>query len=74
MGSQLDEAKALKSSIDRRSALVSSLLLGHLGEVVHGQYRGFLTAKVQLLVEQRVLGERREAANQQLEALKLGIL
>lgn len=36
---QLEEAKVLKSSIDRRSAIVSSLLLGYLGEVQHTQYK-----------------------------------
>lgn len=68
--SQLDEAKVLKSSIDRRSATVSSTLLGHLGEGEHTVYRAFLRTKVQLLLEQRLLTERTGAATLQLEALR----
>ena len=68
--SQLDEAKVLKSSIDRRSATVSSTLLGHLGEGEHTVYRTFLRTKVQLLLEQRLLTERIGAATLQLEALR----
>lgn len=68
--SQLDEAKELKSSIDRRSATVSSTLRSYLGEPQHQQYRVFLRTKVQLLVEQRLLSERTEAASLQLEALR----
>lgn len=68
--SQLEEAKELKASIDRRSTMVSRTLLARLGEEQHNVYRTFLRTKVQLLVEQRLLAERSEAATLQLEALQ----
>ena len=68
--SQLGEAKELKASIDRRSTMVSRTLLTRLGEEQHNLYRNFLSTKVQLLVEQRLLAERTEAATLQLEALQ----
>ena len=68
--SQLEEAKELKASIDRRSTMVSRTLLARLGEEQHNVYRTFLRIKVQLLVEQRLLAERTEAASLLLEALQ----
>ena len=50
--------------------MVSRTLLTRLGEEQHGIYRAFIKTKVQLLVEQRLLVERTEAASLQLEALQ----
>ena len=50
--------------------MVSRTLLTRLGEEQHGIYRTFIKTKVQLLVEQRLLVERTEAASLQLEALQ----
>ena len=50
--------------------MVSRTLLSRLGEEQHNVYRTFLSTKVQLLVEQRLLAERTEAATLQLEALQ----
>ena len=60
----------MKASIDRRATMVSRTLLTRLGEEQHGIYRTFIKTKVQLLVEQRLLVERTEAASLQLEALQ----
>merc|ERR1719336_3731226 len=61
---QLEEAKELKASIDRRATMVSRTMLTRLGEEQHAIYRTFIKTKVQLLVE------RTEAASLQLEALQ----
>ena len=50
--------------------MVSRTLLARLGEEQHNVYRAFLNTKAQLLVEQRLLQERTEAATLQLEALQ----
>ena len=70
--SQLDEAKELKGSIDRRAEVVSATLLARLGEAEHAAYRAFLATKVHLLVEGRLVTERAAAATLQLEALRRG--
>ena len=60
----------MKASIDRRATMVSRTMLTRLGEEQHAIYCTFIKTKVQLLVEQRLLVERTEAASLQLEALQ----
>ena len=48
LASQLDEAKSLKESIDRRSAAVSAFLHGYLGEEQFADYEHFVKMKVRL--------------------------
>ena len=60
----------MKASIDRRATMVSRTMLTRLGEEQHAIYRTFIKTKVKLLVEQRLLVERTEAASLQLEALQ----
>ena len=50
--------------------MVSRTMLTRLGEEQHAVYRTFIKTKVKLLVEQRLLVERTEAASLQLEALQ----
>ena len=66
---QLDEAKALKASIDKRSAIVSNILVQYLNENEHNQYRGFIQTKVLLLIDSRLITERKALAEQQLDAI-----
>jgi len=68
---QLEEAKALKASIDKRSTIVSNILLQYLCESEYNQYRVFIRTKVHLLIDSRLITERKAAAQQQLDAIVL---
>lgn len=68
---QLEEAKALKASIDKRSTIVSNILLQYLSESEYNQYRVFIRTKVHLLIDSRLITERKAAAQQQLDAIML---
>jgi len=68
---QLEEAKALKASIDKRSAIVSNILLQYLSESEYNQYRLFIRTKVHLLIDSRLITERKAAVQQQLDAIVL---
>jgi hypothetical protein len=70
---QLDEAKLLKQSIDKRAQLVSAMLQNRLGARHFAAYQLFLKKKVSLLVEQRLLADRIGTAEEQLTAFKSSI-
>lgn len=67
---QLEEAKALKRSIDRRSVAVSAMVQARLGSALHATYTAFQLGKVQGLLDRRLLQEATEAATTQLGALQ----
>jgi hypothetical protein len=71
---QLDEAKLLKQSIDKRAQLVASMLQTRLDGRHFTAYQLFLRKKVHLLVEQRLLADRIGITEEQLAALKSNIV
>ena len=68
---QLEEAKTLKSSIDKRGNVVTSLLLQYLTEAEFEQYKTFMKTKTLLLVQTKLVSERQQQSQQQLEGLSL---
>ncbi len=71
---QLEEAKLLKQSIDKRALLVASMLQNRLDGRHFAAYQQFLRRKVHLLVEQRLLADRFGTTEEQLSAVKSCIL
>ena len=70
---QLEEAKLLKQSIDKRAQLVAAMLQNRLGARHFAAYQLFLRRKVHLLVEQRLLADRVGTTEEQLAAFKSSI-
>ena len=68
---QLEEAKMLKCSIDKRGNAVTSLLLQYLTEAEYEQYKMFMRTKTLLLTQIKLASERLHQTQQQLEGLNL---
>lgn len=67
---QLNEAKQLKSNIDQRSNLVSSMLYNYLTGEEYTDYDHFINMKSKLLVDSREIAEKIQLGEEQLSALK----
>lgn len=69
MVSQLQEARELKKSIDRRGRGLEGVVTRLAGEAGLASYRAALAAQLHLAIATRVNTERRTIASQQLAAL-----
>ena len=70
LAEQLAEAKQLKSSIDRRSSAVASLLCKALDMEAAADFEHFIHMKATLQVESRELTDRVRLGEEQLAALR----
>ena len=70
LASQLDEAKSLKESIDRRSAAVSGFLHGYLGAEQFADYEHFVKMKAKLIMDAREVADKIKLGEEQLRALR----
>lgn len=68
---QLEEAKSLKASIDKRGSVVTSLLVQYLTEAELEQYKTFMRTKMLLVTQSKLVAERQQQSQQQLEGLTL---
>jgi len=68
---QLEEAKTLKSSIDKRGSVVTSLLEQYFTQPELEQYKTFMRTKALLLTQSKLVAERQQQSHQQLEGLTL---
>ncbi|XP_023248339.1 protein Shroom [Copidosoma floridanum] len=70
---QLEEAKILKSNIDRRSINVSNILAKYLNDEEFADYQHFINMKAKLIVESREIQDKVKLGEEQLAALKEAI-
>merc|ERR1711874_269987 len=68
---QLEEAKMLKCSIDKRGNAVTTLLLQYFTEAEYEQYKMFMKTKTLLVTQIKLVSERLQQTQQQLEGLNL---
>ena len=68
---QLEEAKSLKTSIDKRGSVMTSLLVQYLTDPEVEQYKTFMRTKTLLLTQSKLVADRQQQSQQQLEGLAL---
>ncbi|XP_046391060.1 ataxin-2 isoform X2 [Ischnura elegans] len=71
---QLEEAKQLKASIDRRSGSVSAMLARYLDPEAFADYGHFISMKAKLIVDAREVSDKIKLGEEQLSALKETLL
>ncbi|KAG8222409.1 hypothetical protein J437_LFUL004868 [Ladona fulva] len=71
---QLEEAKQLKASIDRRSGSVSAMLSRYLDAESFADYGHFITMKAKLIVDAREVSDKIKLGEEQLAALRETLL
>ncbi|GJQ68639.1 hypothetical protein Trydic_g17186 [Trypoxylus dichotomus] len=67
---QLDEAKKLKESIDRRSVSVSNILYKYLSSEEYADYDHFINMKAKLIMDSKEIADKIKLGEEQLMALK----
>jgi len=67
---QLDEAKRLKESIDRRSLNVSQFLANYLNEESYEDYQHFVKMKSKLIMDSREISDKIKLGEEQIKALQ----
>lgn len=67
---QLDEAKRLKTDIDRRGKIVAKILEKHLTIAEYADYDFYINMKAKLIVDQREVTDKIKLGEEQLNALK----
>lgn len=67
---QLDEAKKLKESIDRRSVSVSNILYKYLTSEEYADYDHFINMKAKLIMDSKEIADKIKLGEEQLMALK----
>ncbi|XP_076678285.1 shroom isoform X3 [Andrena cerasifolii] len=70
---QLEEAKILKSNIDKRSVNVSTILSKYLNEEEFADYQHFINMKAKLIVDGREILDKVKLGEEQLAALREAI-
>ncbi len=70
LSEQLDEAKRLKESLDRRSSAVSSFLKVYLDEEQYADYDHFVKMKAKLIMDGREVQDKIVLGEEQVKALK----
>ncbi|KZC04893.1 Protein Shroom [Dufourea novaeangliae] len=70
---QLEEAKILKSNIDKRSVNVSTILSKYLNEEEFVDYQHFINMKAKLIVDSREIQDKVKLGEEQLAALREAI-
>ncbi|XP_071454343.1 protein Shroom, partial [Hetaerina americana] len=71
---QLEEAKQLKASIDRRSGSVSAMLARYLDPEAFADYGHFISMKAKLIVDAREVSDKIKLGEEQLSALRETLL
>ncbi|KAL1517094.1 hypothetical protein ABEB36_000902 [Hypothenemus hampei] len=67
---QLEEAKKLKESIDRRSVNVSNILYKYLNSEEYADYDHFINMKAKLIMDSKEINDKIKLGEEQLGALK----
>lgn len=67
---QLEEAKKLKESIDKRSVIVSNILYKYLNSEEYADYDHFINMKAKLIMDSREISDKIKLGEEQLSALK----
>lgn len=67
---QLEEAKKLKESIDRRSVSVSNILNKYLNSDEYADYDHFINMKAKLIMDSKEIADKIKLGEEQLVALK----
>ena len=67
---QLEEAKKLKESIDRRSVNISNMLYKYLSCDEYADYDHFINMKAKLIIDCKEITEKIQLGEDQLAALK----
>lgn len=67
---QLEEAKKLKESIDKRSVSVSNILCKYLSTEEYADYDHFINMKAKLIMDTKEIAEKIKLGEEQLVALK----
>lgn len=67
---QLEEAKKLKESIDKRSVSVSSMLYKYLNTEEYADYDHFINMKAKLIMDTKEIADKIKLGEEQLAALK----
>ncbi|KAK4877633.1 hypothetical protein RN001_010139, partial [Aquatica leii] len=67
---QLEEAKKLKESIDRRSVSVSNILCKYMNSEEYSDYDHFINMKAKLIMDSREIADKIKLGEEQLNALK----
>lgn len=70
---QLEEAKVLKSNIDKRSVNVSAILSKYLNDDEFADYQHFINMKAKLIMDGREIQDKVKLGEEQLIALKEAI-
>ena len=70
LATQLDEAKRLKESIDRRSNTVSNFLHNYLSIDEYADYDHFVKMKAKLIMDSREISDKIILGEEQIKALK----
>lgn len=70
---QLEEAKILKSNIDKRSVSVSAILSKYLNDEEFADYQHFINMKAKLIMDGREIQDKVKLGEEQLAALKEAI-
>ncbi|XP_043286569.1 protein Shroom [Venturia canescens] len=70
---QLEEAKILKSNIDKRSVNVSAILSKYLNDEEYADYQHFINMKAKLIMDGREIQDKVKLGEEQLAALKEAI-
>ncbi len=70
LSEQLDEAKRLKESLDRRSAVVSTFLRGYLDAEQFADYDHFVKMKAKLIMDSREVQDKIALGEEQVRALR----
>lgn len=70
MKEQLEEAKKLKESIDRRSISVSNILYKYLSSEEYSDFDHFINMKAKLIMDTREIADKIKLGEEQLIALK----
>lgn len=70
---QLEEAKVLKSNIDKRSLSISGILYKYLSDEEFADYQHFINMKAKLIVDAREIQDKVKLGEEQLTALREAI-
>lgn len=70
LSDQLEEAKHLKESIDKRSVSVSNILYKYLNSEEYADYDHFINMKAKLLMDSKEVADKIKLGEEQLFALK----
>lgn len=70
---QLEEAKVLKTNIDKRSINVSAILSKYLNDEEFADYQHFINMKAKLIMDTREIQDKVKLGEEQLAALKEAI-